>query len=84
MLPAVAPNARIMRYGYESNWFGESAIQQNASRVANRLLRALKRERKVKTCASSIFWLLTSLGIPISADNIHSPLLRRLSCAKGE
>ncbi|KAJ4382592.1 hypothetical protein N0V86_001814 [Didymella sp. IMI 355093] len=46
MLPAVAPNARIMRYGYESQWFGKEAMQQSASIVADRLLRALKRKRK--------------------------------------
>ncbi|RAR00817.1 TPR-like protein [Stemphylium lycopersici] len=46
MLPAVAPNARIMRYGYESQWFGQEAMQQSASTVAERLLRALKRARK--------------------------------------
>ena len=47
MLPAVAPDARIMRYGYESQWFGQEAMQQSVSTVAERLLRALKRERKV-------------------------------------
>ncbi|KAF5844167.1 hypothetical protein GGP41_002254, partial [Bipolaris sorokiniana] len=47
MLPAVAPSARIMRYGYESQWFGQEAMQQSVSTVAERLLRALKRERKV-------------------------------------
>ncbi|KAF2259703.1 hypothetical protein CC78DRAFT_536906 [Lojkania enalia] len=46
MLPAVAPNARIMRYGYESQWFGEGAMRQKASTVAKRLLLALRRERK--------------------------------------
>ncbi|PSN73792.1 hypothetical protein BS50DRAFT_654603 [Corynespora cassiicola Philippines] len=46
MLPAVAPNARVMRYGYESQWFGKEAMQQSASTVANRLLRTLKRKRK--------------------------------------
>jgi hypothetical protein len=46
MLPAVAPNARIMRYGYESQWFGQEAMQQSASTVAERLLRALKRKRE--------------------------------------
>ncbi|KAF2266259.1 hypothetical protein CC78DRAFT_459432, partial [Lojkania enalia] len=49
MLPAVAPNARIMRYGYQSQWFGKGAMQQSASTVAERLLRALKRKRKVPT-----------------------------------
>jgi len=49
MLPAVAPNARIMRYGYQSQWFGKEVMQQSASTVAERLLRALKRKRKVPT-----------------------------------
>lgn len=49
MLPAVAPDARIMRYGYESQWFGQEAMQQSASTVAERLLRALKRKREVLT-----------------------------------
>jgi hypothetical protein len=49
MLPAVAPHARIMRYGYQSQWFGESAMGQKASIVAHRLLLALQRTRKVRT-----------------------------------
>lgn len=46
MLLAIAPYARIMRYGYQSQWFGEGAIRQNASTVAQRLLLALRRKRK--------------------------------------
>jgi hypothetical protein len=38
-----------MRYGYQSQWFGKEAMQQNVSTVAERLLRALKRKRKVLT-----------------------------------
>lgn len=49
MLPAVAPHARIMRYGYQSQWFGKEMMQQSVSIVAERLLRALKRTRKVRT-----------------------------------
>ncbi|KAI9858972.1 MAG: hypothetical protein M1824_003973 [Vezdaea acicularis] len=45
MLPAVVPNARIMRYGYKSIWFGEDAIRGKASDVADKLLRALRRVR---------------------------------------
>lgn len=48
MLPAAVPNARIMRYGYMSAWFGNDAIQQNVTEVADRFLRALKRERMVR------------------------------------
>jgi hypothetical protein len=47
MLPAVAPNARIMRYGYQSQWFGKEMMQQSVSTVAERLLINLKRKRKV-------------------------------------
>ncbi|KAL9089651.1 MAG: hypothetical protein Q9165_005683 [Trypethelium subeluteriae] len=46
MLPELAPNARIMRYGYQSHWFGEAVMRQRTSTVAQRLLSALKRERK--------------------------------------
>jgi hypothetical protein len=49
MLPVVASNARIMRYGYQSQWFGEGAMRQNASTVAQRLLLALRRKREVQT-----------------------------------
>lgn len=53
MLPAVAPYARIMRYGYQSQWFGEGAMRQKASTVAQRLLLALRRKRAVQIlCAS--------------------------------
>jgi hypothetical protein len=47
MLPLVVPNARILRYGYESGWFGDDAIRQKVSTVAKRFLLALMRERKV-------------------------------------
>lgn len=53
MLPAVAPQARIMRYGYQSQWFGEGAIRQKASTVAQRMLQALKRKRAVRTDPAS-------------------------------
>ncbi|CAN9326784.1 unnamed protein product [Alternaria alternata] len=46
MLPAIAPHARIMRYGYQSQWFGEGAMRQKASTVAQRLLLALRRKRE--------------------------------------
>jgi hypothetical protein len=49
MLPAVAPNARIMRYGYQSQWFGDEMMQQSVSSVAERLLINLKQKRKVQT-----------------------------------
>lgn len=48
MLPAVAPSARIMRYGYISQWFGEGAMRTSIRTVAIRLLMALRRRRKVQ------------------------------------
>lgn len=47
MLPSQVPNARILRYGYMSQWFGANAIRQKTATVADRLLRALKRDRKI-------------------------------------
>ncbi|KAF1354308.1 hypothetical protein EJ07DRAFT_182329 [Lizonia empirigonia] len=46
MLPVVALHARIMRYGYQSQWFGEGAMRHKASTVAQRLLLALRRRRE--------------------------------------
>jgi hypothetical protein len=47
MLPTYTPEARILRYGYESNWFGQEAMRTSVSVVADRLLLALRRMRKV-------------------------------------
>ncbi|KAG9228858.1 hypothetical protein BJ875DRAFT_342435, partial [Amylocarpus encephaloides] len=52
MLPSVVPNARIMRYGYMSRWYGDEAICQKTSTVAQRLLMSLKRARKVPVLQS--------------------------------
>jgi hypothetical protein len=48
MLPAVVPNARIMRYGYNSAWFGEDRITTSPRIVGQRLLQQLKLKRKVR------------------------------------
>ncbi len=47
MLQAVIPNTRIMRYGYQSIWYGTEAIKQRASTVALRLLSTLDDHRTV-------------------------------------
>ncbi len=47
MLPAAVPNARIMRFGYKSNWFGPDTIRHSPRTVADRLLTVLKQEREV-------------------------------------
>ncbi|MCJ1422997.1 hypothetical protein MMC29_000878 [Sticta canariensis] len=46
MLPAAIPSARIMRYGYESQWAGDETIKLKASTVAQRLLHSVRRMRK--------------------------------------
>ncbi len=56
MLPSVMKDARIMRYGYHSQWFGRDALQQNASRIASGLLKSLKRNRKVIKLQSTAIW----------------------------
>jgi len=56
LLPSVMKDARIMRYGYHSQWFGCDALQQNASRVAPDLLDALQRKRKVIKLQSTAPW----------------------------
>ncbi|THW31578.1 hypothetical protein D6C77_10724 [Aureobasidium pullulans] len=47
MLPSIASNARIMRYGYMSQWFGKNAIKQSTSDVAKDFLINLRRWRKM-------------------------------------
>ena len=47
MLPSIMEDARIMRYGYESQWFDRDALRTNASTVAPGLLDALQRKRRV-------------------------------------
>ncbi|THZ56592.1 hypothetical protein D6C85_10578 [Aureobasidium pullulans] len=42
MLPSIASNARIMRYGYESAWFGSEAIKQSTTDAAEEFLDDLK------------------------------------------
>lgn len=49
MLPFVVPNARIMRYGYESQWFGDdtvNTVRLDPSAIAEQLLEELNFERK--------------------------------------
>jgi hypothetical protein len=52
MLPSILPNARIMRYGYKSDWFGTESIAARLSVLADRLLESLKRRRQVVLSAS--------------------------------
>jgi pimeloyl-ACP methyl ester carboxylesterase len=45
MLPAVLPNARVLRYGYLSEWFGENALRTRAASIGARLLDELESMR---------------------------------------
>ena len=47
MLPAALPKARIMRYGYASDWFGKDMVQTRASSIAKNLLNGVLNKRKV-------------------------------------
>lgn len=47
MLPSKVPRARIMRYGYESSWFGDDPIRQTLDNIAASLLQDLKGKRAV-------------------------------------
>ncbi|MCJ1429508.1 hypothetical protein MMC29_007423, partial [Sticta canariensis] len=73
MLPAAIPNARIMRYGYESHWFGET-IKLKASTVAQRLLQNLKRRR--------IEYVLATALIEAQEDSLR-PLIFIAHCFGG-
>jgi len=88
MLPSAMKDARIMRYGYHSQWFGRDALKQTTSSVAPRLLDALKRRRRVhgllstvtlptRTCADE------STGPLQSPFDIHIPLFWRTIGFKG-
>jgi hypothetical protein len=39
MLPSRIPNARIMRYGYQSAWHGAEVTEQGTSLIAPRVIR---------------------------------------------
>jgi curved DNA-binding protein CbpA len=47
MLPKSVPEARIMRFGYDSLWLGKTPVRQKLSTIANKLLLVLSRERRV-------------------------------------
>jgi len=47
MLPSTVPKARIMRFGYDSMWLGRNPVRTNIRIIADNLLEALTRERKV-------------------------------------
>lgn len=59
MLPSYVPKARILRYGYDSRWYGDAAVSTRLSAVSEELLGGLIRKRRV---------CLDSIGVlPVSA-----------------
>ncbi|KAK5202599.1 hypothetical protein LTR41_011653 [Exophiala xenobiotica] len=46
MLPKVVPSARIMRYGYKSDWLESASIKQSARTTTERLLVALSESER--------------------------------------
>lgn len=46
MLPALTPNARILRFGYDSLWLGKEPIRTRLPTIADKLLLVLARERQ--------------------------------------
>jgi predicted alpha/beta hydrolase family esterase len=55
MLPAQFPAARIFRYGYPSDWFGEHAVKTRAATIAEGLLDELNDNRVDHTDRPLIF-----------------------------
>jgi hypothetical protein len=58
MLPAAIPKARIMRFGYESLWYGPNAVKQRVHNIAYDLLLRLNMEREVQS--NDILYILLS------------------------
>lgn len=78
MLPQACPDARIMTFGYESQWFGDGVIKQKLSTVADGLLRALRSDRRVRMTRSSTLKVILSLrdiGMPHETVALYWSLL---------
>lgn len=66
MLPSIAPQARIMRYGYESQWFGDnksSTVRLRASTIADQLLHELNFEREASSAPPSAKYVCRSMCV---------------------
>lgn len=46
MLPSILPNARVMRYGYRSAWFGDEKLITSPREISRDLLEKLESARK--------------------------------------
>jgi hypothetical protein len=90
MLPEAVPNARIMRYGYESRWFGDDTVDTvrlKASSIAPQLLQELDIEREVGIAplfaTEHAADMNMFIEMPRSTTNLYCPLFRRSYTAQG-
>ena len=49
MLQNAIPQARIMTFGYQSQWFGNDAVTTNVSNIAEELMMSLDSHRNVSS-----------------------------------
>ena len=79
MLPLEFPAARILRYGYPSDWFGEHAVKTRAATIAESLLDELNDIRTDNTNRPLIFIAhsfggLVLLKVWVRDDRMLTPL----------
>ena len=73
MLPAAFQDARIMRYGYLSEWKGDGRVTTRVSLISKDLLPLIKRERKVTRDISLHSFVLIHQFV-LSADDLRTTL----------
>lgn len=86
MLPSAIPEARILRFGYDSQWLGRDPVRTSIVAIANKLLAALEPLRKVS--APSVPRLAADLKMVAelsrSPSSFPRTFFRRSSSRKGE
>lgn len=88
MLPNKLPKSRILRYGYESKWFGQDAVKTRLQNIAELLLHFLKSDDDRQVLNSSSYLVhcninLTSLAKSDPACCFRLSLFRGSYCGKG-
>jgi hypothetical protein len=74
MLPSVLPTARILRFGYKSQWFGDPIVS-TLTTIGDRFSIELERTREVSMLLSCSHMILTEVpGLSGSANNLHCTL----------
>ena len=72
MLPAEFPTARIFRYGYPSDWYGEHAVKTRAATIAEGLLDELNDIREEHTKRPIIFIAHSFGGLVLVKVNLSN------------